>query len=235
MSTIVSSSNSNHSGTVGILVASLMFLASIYGVLIAFFEGNERAVAFTSGLLIVQLILFLPLLYKDIIWVVNVFLLIPSTLIVSASYLHLQSNDHVWVMGEKTTITNERLVTVPLGPLAKKINLEHQIQGMLATATTKDGKKITVRISGNFRVMNNESTLLDLAELLPTRTPNEEVVRLVGEFLKKSFRRAIIQKDFSELTQSSLSASMSSSHFEIVGIAPQGEILIKDVQVYLFD
>lgn len=230
------SSLSLRSWKLGFFVGLGLLFVCVLGLAFTATEGNYYGIIVTTPLFIIAVILFGKLLSSlDIksLWRTNTYLIIVSVLSLGVSHVHFQSDDHVWVLGGKTTITNQYLVAVPWGPFAKKINLdEYKIRGIFVTAMTKDGKEITAQISGSFRVMNNESTLLNLADSLPMANLRGGVDALIGEILKESFIKEVAEKELSELTSVSISKSMNAVDLSEIGIVTQGVIIVQDLRFF---
>lgn len=216
-------------------------LLGFYGISVAGLEGNSFVwwgvafgIAFTVALFIITDDFDSDKREKS-----SRLLIVGPLLIVAASFVHLQGSEKVWIVDGETTMSSSFLLTYPSSDYAQGISVDQSSSFRTSPAKTKDGASLRARISGSFRLTENEQMLIGIARgnNRTERGVERTIERALMEALDKSFAKIIATKELSEINNNLVLEFNTGSlpDLEKIGVKRNGEIKISDLHVQFVD
>lgn len=113
-----------------------------------------------------------------------------------ASSLHLEDGNKVWIVGNKTTLTNTFLFRMPFTPLATSVKKDQGIWNKSFTAWSKKGVLVKGVVFAEIRLTDDEKELL--THIGAMKDPDKEIKEALLEVIGKAFSDAIAKREVIE-------------------------------------
>jgi hypothetical protein len=121
---------------------------------------------------------------------------IPVSVFFLSAFLFASGTDKgVWVSGERTSLKSGQLIAFPLVQTIKYLPF-NQEQYFSATATTKDGVKISANLYANLRLIPEQAVVVRVSKLAD---PQSSIQSAITQAITARFQSSIADKNLSEL------------------------------------
>lgn len=150
---------------------------------------------------------------------------------------HEASRVQVWFLNGQTTLTHQRLIRTPFGPLATSVNVtqNHSVNVIVQAA---DGQYVTAHLSGQFSTTDNEEVLRN--GLGMKDDPDAYLGTALQDVLRNAFTKALAGRTIDDLGKLPTTFALefdtgSLAEVRQLGVKRNGLILVKDIHPYFVD
>lgn len=152
-------------------------------------------------------------------------------------YVHVATQEKVWIVDGKTSLKNATLIRSPFAPIATSVQIKQNLS-VGYWETTKDGVAVSGLVSGHFRVTDDEEMIVSR---FSKGYPDFIVKKELTETLDKLFEKTVSRKTAAEIAALPSSFALEldvgdgAAAIKQLGLKRNGTILVSDIHPYFVD
>ncbi len=155
-----------------------------------------------------------------------------------APFVHVADYEHhetVWIVGDKTTLSNSVLMRSPFAPFARSVTLD-KTTSIDAVATTRDSKRVVGTVQMTMRMTTDERELINATQGLAD--PDKDISGALKKILAESFANAVRGRSLVELQSGNLQVEFDTGNalkLQHLGVLRNGAVVVSDLHAFFRD